>query len=81
MDTRVEKVTISLPRDLVTLTDKIARERRISRSRVISACLREFGERQIRAEMEEGYMAMAEEQRELAGMVFELQSKVVPEWK
>ncbi len=81
MVTRVEKVTVSLPRDLVSLTDKIAKEKRTSRSKIISGCLRELAEKQMRAEMAEGYKTIAQEQKKIADLTFELQSQVVPEWK
>lgn len=78
---QVGKLTISLPKDLIALADKIAKEKHISRSKVISACLRELAERHLHAEMEEGYKAMSEEQQELAEMSFEAQRRVVLEWK
>lgn len=81
MATRVEKITVSLPRELIALTDEIAREKRVSRSKVVSACLRELAEKRLEAEMEEGYKAMAKEQRKFARMSFELQRRTVPEWK
>ena len=81
MATRVEKLTISLPQNLIDLADKIAEEKKISRSKVVSACLQELAEKRLRAEMEEGYKAMANEQRQLAEMSFELQRRVAPEWE
>ncbi|HUV75043.1 MAG TPA: DUF6364 family protein [Dehalococcoidales bacterium] len=81
MATQVEKLTISLPRNLIDLADKIAEEKKISRSKVVSACLQELAEKRLRAEMEEGYKAMANEQRQLAEMSFELQRRVAPEWE
>ena len=78
---QVKKLTISLPKDLIALTDKIAREKHISRSKVVSACLQELAEKRLRAEMEEGYKVMAREQRKFAEMSFELQRRVVPEWE
>lgn len=81
MVVKVEKLTISLPKDLIELTDKIARERGISRSKVVSTCLEEVAEKRFRVEMERGYKAMAEEQKQLAEMSFELQRRVVPKWE
>ena len=81
MTMRVEKLTISLPRDLIALTDEIAQERNVSRSKVVTSCLRELAEKRLRAEMEEGYKAMAEEQQQLAKTSFELQRRIVPQWK
>ena len=81
MATRVGKLTISLPRNLISLTDEIAKERKISRSKLVSICLQELAEKRLRAEMEQGYKLMAEEQRQIAKMSFELQRRVIPEWE
>ena len=78
---QAEKLTISLPKDLIVLTDEIAKEMKISRSKVISSCLQELAEKRLRAEMEEGYKAMAKEQRQFAKMSFELQRRAVPDWE
>lgn len=78
---QVEKVTISLPRNVIAFADELANERKISRSKVISACLRDFAEQRRLAELEEGYRAMAEENRKFAKMAFELQRKVVTDQK
>ena len=65
MSTQVVKVTVSIPADLVKMADKVAKERKISRSKVVSSCLRELAKQRFQAELEEGYRAMAEdEQRE-----------------
>jgi len=81
MTAQVAKLTVSLPKDLIVLADKIAEERKVSRSKVVSSCLQELANKRLRAEMEEGYKMMAEEQRQLAKMSFDLQRQVVPEWE
>ncbi len=81
MAMKVAKLTISLPKDLIALTDEIAKERKVSRSKVVSSCLQELAAKRLRAEMEEGYKAMANEQRQFAKLSFELQRRVVPEWE
>ncbi len=78
---QVARLTVSLPRGLISFTDKVANERGISRSKVISSCLQEFAEQRRLAELEEGYKAMAEENRKFAKMAFELQRKVVTDQK
>lgn len=78
---QVAKVTISLPRSLISLADELANERKISRSKVISICLQEFAEQRKLAEMEEGYKVMAEEHRQFAAVALALAHEVVPEWK
>ena len=74
---QVARLTISLPRDMISFADKVANERKISRSKAISSCLQEVAEQRRLAELEEGYKAMAEENREFAKMAFELQQRVV----
>ena len=80
MITQVVKVTVSVPKDLVKMADKVAKERKISRSKVVSSCLRELAKQRFQAELEEGYRAMAEEEKRLARETFEAQREVVPEW-
>ena len=81
MTTQVGKLTVSLPKSLISFADEVASEENISRSRVVSNCLREFARKRKIQLMEEGYKAMAEENREFAKMAFDLQRKIVPEWK
>ena len=78
---RTAKLTISLPEELISFADEIARAKKISRSRVFSSCLQELAERHRVAEMAEGYKAMAEEQRQLAAMASEFEHEVIPEWR
>lgn len=78
---QVAKLTISVPRSLISFADQVANERRISRSKVISACLQEFAEQRKLAELEEGYKVMAEEHRQFAVVALALAHEVVPEWK
>jgi len=66
---------------MISFANKVANERKISRSKVISLCLQEAAEQRRLAEMEEGYRAMAEENRKFAKMTFELQRKVVTDQK
>lgn len=60
------KLTISLPKKLISFADEIASERKISRSRVVAQCLEEFAQKRKIKLMEEGYREMAEENRLLA---------------
>ena len=79
--TQIARLTISLPRDMILFADKVARERKISRSKVIASCLQEVAERRALTELEEGYKAMAEEHRQFAAMALASAHEVVPEWK
>ena len=65
MTIQVVKVTVSVPSELVKMADKVAKERKTSRSKVVASCLEELAKKRLEAEMEEGYRAMArDEQRE-----------------
>jgi len=66
---------------MIAFADKVANERNISRSKAISTFLQEAAEQRRIAELEEGYRAMAEENRKFAKMAFELQRKVVTDKK
>ena len=80
MTTQVVKVTVSVPKELVKMADKVAKERKTSRSKVVSSCLQELAKQRFQVELEEGYRAMAEEEKRLARETFEAQREVVPEW-
>ncbi len=71
------KLTISLPRNLITVTDEIAHEKKVSRSRVISLCLQELAERRLRQKMEEGYKVMAKENLKFARQAFDLAPEIL----
>ena len=60
---------------------EIAKEQKVSRSKVVSSCLRELAKRRFEAEMEEGYKAMAEEHLEFAKLAMGVAHEVLPEWK
>jgi len=75
------KITISLPEELILLADQIAKEKKISRSSVVSSSLRDMAEKLRVAEMTEGYQAMGKEQKQFAQMAAKLVHEVLPEWK
>lgn len=81
MTSQAVKLTISLPRDLVLVTDEIAKELQVSRSKVVASCLQEFAKKRFEAEMEEGYKAVAKENLEFATLAMDLAHEVLPEWK
>lgn len=78
---RTAKLTISLPEELISFADQVAREKKISRSKVLASCLQELAERHRAADMAEGYKAMAKEQEQLAAIASEIEHEVLPEWK
>ncbi len=79
--TQAEKVTISLPKEMVLFADKLAKEKKISRSKAIASCLEKEAKRRFHAEMQEGYRLMAEENLKMAELALEAQREVLPEWK
>jgi len=76
MTTQVAKLTISLPKNLVSFADEVASEENISRSRVVSNCLSEFAQKRKMQLMEEGYKVMAKENSDFAKLAFALQGEV-----
>ena len=75
------KLTISLPRNLISFADMLAKEGNTSRSGAIAIVLQELAEERERAAMIEGYKAMSEQHREFAAMTLPLANEVLPEWK
>ena len=78
---RTAKVTISLPRDLIAFADEVAREKKITRSKVFSVCLQELAEKRRTAEMAEGYGVLAREMKRFADTASRTEGEVVPEWR
>jgi metal-responsive CopG/Arc/MetJ family transcriptional regulator len=78
---RTAKLTISLPEELITFADEVARKEKTSRSKVISASLRTTAKNYRVAEMKEGYLAMAGENKEMADTAAEIEGEVIPEWE
>ena len=81
MTTRVKYITVSIPCDLIVFADEVARIKRISRSNVIAASLRELADRQLQKQLEEGYVAMAKEHKKFADMAIGSVHEVLPEWE
>ena len=80
----VAKVTISLPRELLEIADRIAAEKEISRSREIAELLEKEEQARIDALMADGYREMADENYRLAEEAFPLASEMIAqstEWK
>jgi len=78
---RTAKLTISLPKELISFADELAREQKVSRSKIFSSCLSEMAEKYRAAEMAEGYKVMAEEQKQFAAKASEIENEVIPEWR
>ncbi|MCL2679582.1 MAG: ribbon-helix-helix domain-containing protein [Dehalococcoidia bacterium] len=78
---RTEKLTVTLPKELISVADRIAEKEKISRSKVIAHSLEELAEKLKVAEMAEGYKVLAVEQRAFAAMAAGIANEVLPEWK
>jgi metal-responsive CopG/Arc/MetJ family transcriptional regulator len=65
MDAKGEKLTISIPKNLLAVADKMAAEMKISRSAAISLCIQEMADRRKENAMKGGYLAMAEQHRKI----------------
>jgi metal-responsive CopG/Arc/MetJ family transcriptional regulator len=78
---RTAKLTLSLPKELISVADRIAKEKKVSRSKVISACLQELADKRKAAEMAEGYLNLAKEQKKLADMASNIEQEILPEWR
>ena len=81
MASETMKLTISLPKTLANFADEMARERSVSRSKVVSMCLEDERRRQETELMKEGYLVMVQEYSEFAQLSEELASEIVPAWK
>ena len=60
VEQKFSKITISLPRSLLDLADRLARERSSSRSGVIAELLKKEEEARVQALMAEGYRQLGE---------------------
>lgn len=74
---KVAKVTVSLPKKLLNLADRLAKERTTSRSGIIAQLLLKEEQARIQALMEAGYRETAEENRRLAEEAFPLTSEML----
>jgi len=63
---RKVKVTLSLDGDLVQTLDRISRQSKKPRSRVVQEALRLWRRKELQEKLAEGYRTMAEEDRETA---------------
>ncbi len=60
------KLTLSLDEDLVETLDKISRQSKKSRSRVVQEALRAWRRKELQEKLAEGYREMADEDREMS---------------
>lgn len=77
VETKVAKITISLPKDLLGVADRLAKHQATTRSGLIARLLEEAERERIEVLMEEGYKEMAEENRKFAEEVFPIASETI----
>ena len=73
----VVRVTVSVPAELADLLDRLARDAGRSRSAVVAGLLEREARERLAREMEEGYRAMADDNRREAETLLPAQSEVV----
>ncbi len=77
MTSQVAKLTISLPSYLLSITDEIAAEQKISRSRVVYQCLHDLAEQRLQQKMAEGYKALAKDNLKFANQAIKIVHEVL----
>ncbi|MCP4608293.1 MAG: hypothetical protein GY845_06230 [Planctomycetes bacterium] len=82
MTTQMEKISISLPKELVVVADEVAKEEYDNnRSKLFAAYLQQLAEERLQEEMEEGYKALAQENLEFASVAMALEHEALPKWE
>lgn len=76
----VTRMTVSVPNDLLKYTDRLAREMKISRSKLVTDCLIQLEERRKASLLEEGYRTLAKDLRESAELGWEVAHEVITKW-
>lgn len=66
MASKVIKLTISVPANLLSVADEIAAEKKISRSKVVYQCLQDLAEKRLQQKLAEGYKALAKDNLKFA---------------
>ena len=61
-----QRVTIALDRNILEEIDRLSKEQRESRSRIIEGAIKLWRKRQLEKELAEGYLAMSKENAERA---------------
>ncbi len=80
MTPQVAKLSISLPKSLIAVADEIAKENKISRSKVVSRCLEELARSRKEKLMIEYYKTMAREQQDFARKSVKVIQNIASSW-
>ena len=80
MTAQVLRVSLSIPKNIVSEIDELASSRKLTRSKIISKYLQEMIAKEKRALLIEGYKAMAKEHGEFAALSSRVAKEVLPSW-
>jgi hypothetical protein len=70
------RMSVYVPKRLAILVEKVAGEEKTSKSALVVRLLENLEEEREKAFMEEGYRALAEEQKEIAQLAFRQQADI-----
>ena len=74
----VQRISISLPKDLRDSADRMATERKVSRSQLLAHLIQAEQKRLMELELAEGYETLAEEHRRFAETAISISGEVLP---
>jgi metal-responsive CopG/Arc/MetJ family transcriptional regulator len=77
---KVVKLTVSLPQEAVDFADRLAEEKKTSRSAVIAECLLEADKQKKEADLKEGYLSQVDEDRKIASEAWKIAREIWPEY-
>ena len=77
----VERITISLPKNVSDAVNEMVAERDISRSQLIVELIQAERTRIVEKELAEGYIALADEHRRLADMAVSAANEIWPAYE
>ena len=80
MAPQVAKLSISLPKNLISFADEVANEENISRSKVVSRCLEELARTRKENLLIEYYKTMAKEHEDFAKKSVKVIQNIASSW-
>ncbi len=80
MSTETVRIIANVPKEIAEQANQIAIMKKLSRSKLITECLRAMIEQRKNELMAEGYDAMAEKHREFTKLTENVYKDIVPEY-
>ena len=80
MVTQMVRLSATVPKYIIDEIDEIATVSKLSRSQLISECLKEMIQRRKQQLLVEGYKAMAEQHKEFASLSQDAAREILPDW-